>query len=50
MRTLFHGSRVTVEQPELSVKRFPEMSEEWLDFIVACRSGRQQKQAKGKIL
>ena len=24
---------------ELSVKVFPEMSEEWLDFIVACRSG-----------
>ena len=84
MRTLYHGSRVTVEQPEiriqkfhkdfywgfycteyetqatrwatrfgsgivnvyqfeeqpgLSVKRFPEMSDEWLDFIVACRSG-----------
>ena len=82
MRTLYHGSRVTVEQPEiriqkfhkdfywgfycteyetqaarwatrfgsgivnvyqfeeqpgLSVKRFPEMSDEWLDFIVACR-------------
>ena len=95
MRTLYHGSRVTVEQPEiriqkfhkdfywgfycteyeaqavrwatrfgsgivnvyrfeeqpgLSIKRFPEMSDEWLDFIVACRSGRQQKQAKGKIL
>ena len=27
------------ERPDLSVKRFPEMSEEWLDFIVACRSG-----------
>ena len=84
MRTLYHGSRVTVEQPEiriqkfhkdfywgfycteyetqatrwatrfgsgivnvyrfeeppgLSIKRFPEMSDEWLDFIVACRSG-----------
>ena len=83
MRTLYHGSRVTVEQPEiriqkfhkdfywgfycteyetqatrwatrfgsgivnvyqfeeqpgLLVKRFPEMSDEWLDFIVACRS------------
>ena len=25
---------------ELSVKVFPEMSEEWLDFIVACRSGK----------
>lgn len=85
MRTIFHGSRVTVEFPEirthrfhkdfywgfyctsyeqqavrwatkfglsgtvnryafddaapLRVKRFPEMSNEWLDFIVACRSG-----------
>lgn len=27
------------ERPDLSMKRFPEMSEEWLDFIVACRSG-----------
>lgn len=85
MRTLFHGSRVVVEYPEirvqkyhkdfywgfyctdlekqtvrwatkfgrtgvvnvytfddradLSVKRFPEMSDEWLDFIAACRAG-----------
>lgn len=23
----------------LRVQRFPEMSEEWLDFIAACRSG-----------
>ena len=23
----------------LKVKRFPEMSEEWLDFIVSCRLG-----------
>ena len=27
------------EKPELSFKRFPEMNEEWLDFIAACRSG-----------
>ena len=27
------------EDPGLAVKRFPEMSEEWLDFIAACRSG-----------
>ncbi len=85
MRTLFHGSRIEVEYPEirvqkfhkdffwgfycttmeeqaarwsvrfggkgvvnvysfddgaeLTVKRFPVMSEEWLDFITACRSG-----------
>ena len=85
MQTLYHGSWVTVEHPEirshkfhkdffwgfyctvierqavrwatkygtagvvnlysfdddaeLSVKRFPEMSDEWLDFVVACRSG-----------
>lgn len=25
------------DQPGLSVKQFPEMSEEWLDFVVACR-------------
>lgn len=24
----------------LAIKQFPEMSEEWLDFIVACRSGK----------
>ena len=85
MRTLFHGSRVIVEYPEirvqryqkdffwgfyctdierqavrwatkfgaagivnvysfddqaaLSIKQFPEMTEEWLDFVAACRSG-----------
>ena len=85
MRTLYHGSRVTVEYPEirvqrfqkdffwgfyctaieqqavrwatkfgtagivnvysfddqadLSIKEFPEMTEEWLDFVEACRSG-----------
>lgn len=86
MQTLYHGSRVVVEHPEirahkfhkdffwgfyctaqesqairwatrlgspgvvnryafddcanLRFKRFPEMSEEWLDFIIACRSGK----------
>lgn len=25
--------------PSLHIKRFPEMTEEWLDFIVACRLG-----------
>lgn len=85
MRTLYHGSRVIVEHPEiriqkyhkdfywgfyctelerqavrwatkfgrdgvvnqyayddgipLRIKRFPAMSDEWLDFIAACRSG-----------
>lgn len=85
MQTLFHGSRVIVEHPEirthkyykdfgwgfyctlleaqavrwatkfgtsgivnvysfneagnLRVKRFPELSDEWLDFVVACRVG-----------
>ena len=85
MQTLYHGSRVVVEQPEiriqkfhkdfywgfyctsyeqqalrwatrfgkagvvnvysfddqteLKIKRFPEMSDEWLDFIAACRNG-----------
>ena len=86
MRTLFHGSRVIVEYPEirvqryqkdffwgfyctdierqavrwatkfgaagivnvysfddqaaLSIKQFPEMTEEWLDFIIGCRNGK----------
>ncbi len=25
---------------KLRIKEFPEMSEEWLDFIVACRAGK----------
>lgn len=29
-----------VDDPALKVKIFPEMSEEWLDFIAACRSGK----------
>ena len=28
------------ESVELSAKRFPEMSDEWLDFIAACRTGK----------
>ncbi len=28
-----------VENPDLKTLRFPELSEEWLDFIAACRSG-----------
>ena len=64
MQTLYHGSRVVVEQPEIriqkfhkdfywgfyctsyeqqalrwAIKCFPEMSDEWLDFIAACRNG-----------
>ncbi|MCR4796954.1 MAG: DUF3990 domain-containing protein [Lachnospiraceae bacterium] len=26
--------------PDLIIKVFPEMSEEWMDFIAACRSGK----------
>lgn len=86
MQTLFHGSRVIVEQPEirthkyykdfgwgfyctvleaqaarwatkfgtngvvnvysyagdlgLKIKEFPELSDEWLDFVAACRNGK----------
>lgn len=29
-----------VENPELKVLRFEEMTEEWLDFIAACRLGK----------
>ena len=28
------------DQTELKIKRFPEMSDEWLDFIAECRSGK----------
>jgi len=28
------------EPVDLSVKYFPEMSDEWLDFIAACRTGK----------
>ena len=31
---------VYIPNDDLVVKKFPEMSEEWLDFIVACRSGK----------
>ena len=27
------------DNPNLRILRFPQLSEEWLDFIVACRSG-----------
>ena len=27
------------ENPELNILKFPEMSDEWLDFIAKCRSG-----------
>ena len=29
-----------MENPELKILRFPEMSDEWLDFIAQCRAGR----------
>lgn len=29
------------ENASLAVKKFPEMSDEWLDFIANCRSGKQ---------
>ena len=28
-------------KPGLSVKLFPEMTDEWLDFIAACRTGKE---------
>ncbi|MCM1160557.1 MAG: DUF3990 domain-containing protein [Roseburia sp.] len=27
------------EKPELNIKRFEKMTEEWLDFVAACRCG-----------
>ncbi len=29
-----------VESPLLKILKFPQMTEEWLDFIVSCRSGK----------
>ena len=29
--------------PSLNIKEFKEMTDEWLDFIVACRSGKQHE-------
>ena len=29
-----------VENPDLKILRFPEMSDEWLDFILNCRRGK----------
>ncbi len=29
------------EDNKLNICRFPEMSEEWLDFVVACRRGQE---------
>ena len=29
-----------VENPDLKILRFPEMSDEWLDFIAKCRAGK----------
>ena len=29
-----------IENPELKILRFPEMSDEWLDFIAKCRAGK----------
>ena len=31
------------EDKELSILSFPEMSDEWLDFVVACRRGLQHQ-------
>ena len=28
-----------IENPDLKILRFPEMSDEWLDFIAKCRAG-----------
>lgn len=29
-----------IENPKLKILKFTEMSDEWLDFIVSCRSGK----------
>ena len=36
---LFHGSNVVVQKPKVLTNcRFPEMTEDWLDFVVSCRN------------
>lgn len=54
MMTVYHGGYQPIDQPEirkernydvvmnmnLKIKEFKEMSEEWLDFIIECRSGK----------
>lgn len=32
-----------IENPELSILKFEKMTEEWLDFIIYCRSGKMHK-------
>ena len=35
---VFNEYRFVLREP-MSVLRFPKMSEEWLDFVIACRNG-----------
>ena len=37
--TIHSTKYFNIDESNLSVLRFPEMSEEWLDFIAACRTG-----------
>jgi hypothetical protein len=32
-----------VENPDLKILKFPKMTEEWLDLITACRSGKSHE-------
>lgn len=44
MMTVYHGGYQSVSRPEIrqgrNTKDFKEMTDEWLDFIVDCRSGK----------
>ena len=33
-------TKITINNRKINIKEFKEMTEEWLDFIVACRSGK----------
>ena len=34
-------TKITINNRKINIKEFKEMTEEWLDFIIACRSGQQ---------
>ena len=38
-----------VENPDLKILRFPEMSDEWLDFIAKCRAGETPASGKPQV-
>lgn len=43
--TVYHGGYMPVESPEIRIGRntkdFKDMTDDWLDFIIDCRSGKK---------